>query len=318
MVRGTTSRTTFTPSETPREHIDDVEKHVHTHLFGIAPNGSGSAFLKAALATCRATWNLRREGEDAFGYAGPRTRWPTRVAVIAARVLAAARLRGPAQFLDHPAVLIWASEQRWIDLLTDPSSYDWPRTRKAWYHEAFARSPDASVFYTKTPHHLLLVNDLVRHFRNAKFLFMVRNPYAVCEGICRRYREPERFPGGLLRPQIPNLREAAARHVATCLEWQRRNIQAHGDRGVFFTYETMCAEPERTAQAIRALAPELDDLNLRQRLSLTRYSEMLTDMNARQIARLGAEDFAAFNRVFREREDILAWFGYRIMEGVDA
>ena len=76
----------------------------------------------------------------------------------------------------------------------------------------------------------------------------------------------------------------------------------------------MCAEPERTAQAIRALAPELDDLNLRQSLPVKgRYHEMLTDMNARQIARLGAEEFAAFSRVFREREDVLSWFGYRIM-----
>ena len=76
----------------------------------------------------------------------------------------------------------------------------------------------------------------------------------------------------------------------------------------------MCAEPERTAQAIRALAPELDDLNLRQRLPVKdEYHEMLTDMNARQIARLSAEEFTAFNRVFREREDVLSWFGYRIM-----
>ena len=41
---------------------------------------------------------------------------------------------------------------------------------------------------------------------------------------------------------------------------------------------------------------------------------MLTDMNARQIARLGAEEFAAFNRVFRKHEYLLAEFGYRIMQ----
>ena len=267
----------------------DVEKLVGAHLFGIAPNNSGSTFLKKALAACRATWNLDREGQNVFGYVGPIPRLPA----------------------------LWASEQRWVDLLTDPRSYDWPRTRKAWYFQAFARSSEASVFYTKSPPHLLLVNDLARHFRNAKFLFMVRNPYAVCEGICRRYREPERpFPGGPW-PRVPNLLEAAARHVAVCLKWQRRNLQAYGDRGVFFTYEAMCAEPERTAQAIRALAPELDDLDLRRRLPVRRQHEVLADMNAREVARLGAEEFAAFNRVFREREDVLAWFGYRVMEGAD-
>ena len=36
----------------------DVERRVGTHLFGIAANNSGSTFLKAALATSRATWNL--------------------------------------------------------------------------------------------------------------------------------------------------------------------------------------------------------------------------------------------------------------------
>ncbi len=35
---------------------------------------------------------------------------------------------------------------------------------------------------------------------------------------------------------------------------------------------------------------------------------------ARQIVRLGAEDLAAFNRVFRRHEDVLAHFGYAVMD----
>ena len=267
----------------------EVERRVGTHLFGISANNSGSTFLRAALATSRATWNLHWEGQMMLGYVGPDILSP------------------------HPATLLWASERRWIDLLTDPRSYDWPRTRKAWYFQAVARSPDASVFYTKTPAHLLLVDELARHFHNAKFLFMVRNPYAMCEGICRFYRcgRPRGWPS-----PIGNLPEAAARHAVACMAWQRRNLAAHGHRGVFFTYETMCAEPERVAREIRALVPELDDLNLRQRLRVKgSYHEMLTDMNARQIARLDAEDVAAFNRVFRRHEDLLARFGYAVMEG---
>ena len=269
----------------------EVESRIGTHLFGISANNSGSTFLRAALATSRATWNLDREGQMMLGYVGPNILWP------------------------HPAVLLWASEQRWIDLVTDSRSYDWPRTRKAWYFQAIARDPDACVFYTKTPAHLLLVDELVRHFHNAKFLFMVRNPYAVCEGICRFYRDGRPY-GRPLPPPPENLPEAAARHAVICMAWQRRNLEAHGHRGVFFTYETMCAEPERVVRDIRTLVPELDDLDLRQRLWVKgQYHEMLTDMNARQIARLGAEDLAAFNRVFRRHEDVLAHFGYAVMEG---
>ena len=43
---------------------------------------------------------------------------------------------------------------------------------------------------------------------------------------------------------------------------------------------------------------------------------MLTDMKARQMARLDAAPVAAFNRVFRPHRDVLAYFGYDIMDGV--
>ena len=134
---------------------------------------------------------------------------------------------------------------------------------------------------------------------------MVRNPYAVCEGIFRQY--------GFLSHKFEalaefmgtgrSLPEAAATHAVNCLARQRRNLErrlrpeagearrgapiVRPGRGVFFSYETMCARPQRTARAIEAAAPALNDLELRLRLPVKgRYREMLTDMNARQIERL--------------------------------
>ena len=127
-------------------------------------------------------------------------------------------------------------------------------------------------------------------------------------GICRNLR---RHPLGPERA----LPAAAARHVVACFELQRRNLDLWGGRSVFFTYEAMCGEAQRVAERIRALVPELDDLNLRRRLAVKgRYDEMLTDMNARQIARLDAARIASFNRVFRAHRDLLASFGYGLME----
>ena len=164
----------------------------------------------------------------------------------------------------------------------------------------------------------MLVDPLARHFRNARFLFMVRNPYAVCEGICRNLRL-RRALGWHTAPEAAQagvrLELLAARHVATCLEYQRRNVEAFGERGRFFTYEAMCAEPERVAREVRALAPALDDLNLRRRLPVHQsYHEMLTDMNARQLARLAPGQVAAFNRVFRRHRAVLDYFGYEVMD----
>ena len=260
-----------------------MERLIGTHLFVIVPNQSGSTFLQIALSTCRATWNLSWEGQHALGYVGP--------------TVGRGRLRG--------ALKVWASRPQWRDVLTDATLYDWPRTRRAWYFQAWARDPRASVFVTKSPSHLLLVDELARHFVNAKFLFMVRNPYAVCEGICRVVKQRRiSLPGA-------NVPEAAAKHVVACLDRQRRNVERHGGRGIFFTYETMCADPESAARETRRLVPELDDVELRQRLPIKgRYDEMLTDMTARQIARLEPRQIEAFNGVFRAHADVLAHFGY--------
>ena len=273
----------------------DLEDLVDTHLFGICPNNSGSTFLMRALATSRATWNLSNEGQFALGFRGPASEKAASVAGL------------------PRTGLLWAYRQEWIDIFTDPRHYDWPRIRKAWRFLAFARDSGASVFYTKTPSHLLIVDQLVRHFRNAKFLFMVRNPYAVCEGI-RRAIVFRPLGHGAWATEGADPMEVAATHVVNCLKWQRHNLETHGNRGVFFTYEVMCAEPERVAQDIHALVPAIDDLNLRQRLPLKQHHEMLTDMNARQIACLDAEQIAALNRVFRVHRDTLDYFGYDLME----
>ena len=276
----------------------DLEARVRTHLFCISPNHSGSTFLQLALATCRGTWNLHLEGEQTLGFVGPRP-------------LLLSGLPRPNKF--------WALHPRHLERLADPGLYNWPRTRKAWYFQAYARSPDASVFVVKSPRNLFQLDMLVQHFRNAKFLFMVRNPYAAAEGVCRSYRS--KFPEGVppAGQRRVSLEGWAATHLANCLAQQRRNLQGFADRGAFFTYEAMCAQPERVAQAIKQLVPELDELNLRQRLPVKRlYNEMLTDMNARQLARLDPEQIAAMNAVFRPRRELLEHFGYDLMDASGA
>ena len=264
----------------------DLGRVITTHLFGITMNHAGSTLLMRAVGACRAVWSLPSEGQFALGYAGPE--------------LERGRLTG--------ALKIWASRARWRGALSDPDAYDWARIRAAWYFQARARDPAAPVFFTKSPPHLLVVDELARHFPNPRFLFLVRNPYAVCEGICRFRETSGRGPFDGSLPEV------AARHTVMCLDYQRRNVAAQRDRGVFFTYERMCAEPERVAEMVRGLVPEVDDLDLRRpRRIKGRYHETLRDMNAQQIARLKPDRIAAFNRVFRPRRDLLDYFGYEML-----
>lgn len=271
----------------------DLERLVDTHLFCVVPNHGGSSFLRTALETSRATWNLTFDGPWMSGYAGPH--WK------------------PLPNFPMPGK-VWAAEPHWVAQITDPKLHDWQRTRRAWYFQAHAWQPEASVFVEKSVRNPAQVEMLASNFRNAKFLFVVRNPYAVCEGIWRTFRQ--RHPrltsadawGG--RP----FEEVVARHVLNILLMQARNLDAFGHRGIFLTYEELCREPEQVARRIRALVPAIDDLDLRQRLSVKQaYDEPLTDMNGKQIARLNARQLAAFNRVFAPARHLIERFGYELL-----
>ena len=274
--------------------VHDLERTIRTHLFVVCPGHSGSTFLRKALATSRAVWSLPGEADGM-----PGCMWP-------------APLKSPGM---PRASKFWAASQAGIDRLTDPGGYDWPRNRKAWYFMARARDSKAPVFVAQAARALFQVEMLVSSLRNARFLFMVRNPYAAGEGICRIYREKNGADPAPTVWQGRRLEEWAATQLVNCLVRQRRNVEVHGKRGAFFTYEAMCAEPERVGREIRALVPALDDLNLRRRLPVKgRYDEMLTDMNARQIGRLTAGQVAAFNRVFGEHRDLFDHFGYEMLD----
>ena len=276
----------------------DLASTVSTHLFCVSPSHAGSNFLKGVMAISKATWiskARRNESHAAPGFVGPE--------------------------LPFPTSFIAVNPQK-IALVANPEGYDWPRNRRAWYFLAQAKDPAATVFFARSTRFLFQTHMLAQHFRNPRFLFMVRNPYALCEGLCRQYRanfgeNAERFRQ--LSMGDKSLEEYAATHYVRCLAQQRENLEKHGGRGAFFSYEEMCAVPERVARKIQALAPALDDLNLRQRIPVKNlYDEMLTDMNVRQIARLSGAQLRAINRVFRPHRQLLHHYGYELIEDASA
>ena len=264
----------------------DLDRLVQTHLFIISPNNSGSTFLSGALARSVHTWNLVREGQHTFGFAGPATR-------------------------GTEVPLVWASVPEWVAQFSDPTAYDWAATRKAWYFQAYSQSPEASVFVTKAPPFLLVVDQLVEAFRDVRLLFMVRDPYAVAEGIVRRR---ERLPGATREAAL----RQAGRHLVTCFARQAENVARYVDeegRGVFFTYERLCADTDGVQAEVERLVPVLDDLDLGQRVAVKgMYDEPLRDMNAEQVARLTAADVAVLNEEFGPHATVFEHFGYRLLE----
>ncbi len=276
-----------------RSRLQERGARIKTHLFIISPNNSGSTFLKNALATSRKTWNLQREGQNTFGFRGPRTSGPSR--------------RLPPS--------IWAARDRWLQILADEREYDWVHTRKAWYLQAFALDPErAEVFVEKSPPFLVHPHSLRDNFPNARFLFLVRNPYAVSESIIRREKGLARnLPLGEALKE-DGIHDLAAMHIVNCFKYQRENIERFGDVGAFFTYERMCRDHGAVEERIGALVPALDDLNLDRKLAVKgTYHERLRDMNRDQIGRLTSLDMEKLNRTFRPYRELLGFFGYGLM-----
>jgi len=260
--------------------IGGGEGAIRRHLFLLAPNNSGSTFLAAALGQCAGAWSLPREGQHVTGFHGPSSRGTgTR--------------------------LLWAATPAAIATFRDPAAYDWDRTRRAWHFHARARHADAETLVVAAPPFLLIADRLAAAFPNAAFLIMVRNPYAVAEGIIRR--------GAEAGPVAPgdSLATTAARHIAAAFAAQAANRTALGDRATVFTYEEMCRTPAAVATRIAGLVPAFADLELDRSLPVKgRYHEPLRDMNADQIARLTPAQLADLNRVFDDHRSLLGGFGY--------
>lgn len=258
-----------------------LETQITTHLFVLCPNNSGSTFLKNALRSSAHTWNLSREGQRTFGFVGPRGR-------------------------DSNRQLIWAGKPEWATEYADPANFDWEASKRAWYAQAVANDPGATVMVEKSPPFLLIPDQLCAAFRNARFVLMVRDPYATYEGIIRR-----RVPNPPNNDDDP--RVLAAQHVMACFEQQRRNVDELADRSTFFTYEALCAEPARCAQQLAALVPELADVDLDRRVPVKgMYDERLRNMNDDQIANLADADREVATEVFAGHVDVVRSFGYEL------
>ena len=245
-------------------------------------------------ATSRATWNLPREGQ---AVTASRTRH------LAARP--AARTGG------FPAG-IWAAEQRWLDALTDEGACDWRRAREAWYFQAYAR--DHPPHRCSPPNRRRSCSTSARWRATSAMpdsCSWCATPTRSARASAGPARAPRPGPGSRPATCPRPLRFTSPPAWPGSAATSRRTASA----GSSSPTRRCARSPSGWRTRFRALVPALDDLNLRRRLAVKRYDEMLTDMNARHIARLDAEQLAAFNRVFRRHRDVLDYFGYDIVDG---
>ncbi|MDJ0624844.1 MAG: sulfotransferase [Candidatus Caenarcaniphilales bacterium] len=253
--------------------IEEVYKEINLNLFIISPNNSGSTFLSKAISCCSQVAHLPIEGQHLPCWAGPSI---------------------PAAGLN----LIWGAEKfNYVRTLQNPQNYNWSQIKKCWYSNIRSKSNNFSLFLEKSPPHLTRVEMLENNFHNSRFVFLMRNPFAIAESIVR------------YRSKVENILEIAASHIVTCFYLQKENYKKYPD-SLKINYEEMCDNPIATEQKIISYFPELYDLKLDQQLKVKSYNERLRNMNQEQIARLSNQQLKKLSLIFSQHKPLFNFFGY--------
>lgn len=195
---------------------------------------------------------------------------------------------------------LWWKVYDQMQAFTDESSSERlaEQVKKDWAIIYDTRQP---VFLEKSVSNVVRIPWLAKHFPNALFISIVRNGYAVAEGIQRKSKK-----SGL---PLPN--GLTIYPIAWCAQqWLTSNQLAEVELGKLpqervlqLTYEQFCDKPadwlEKTGQFIG-----LDDV-------AAQPTEHIRNMNASSINRLSVSDKKEINQVAAE---MLRHYGYPILD----
>jgi hypothetical protein len=173
-------------------------------------------------------------------------------------------------------------------------NYNWQEIKNGWRkHWDYSKS----VLVEKSTTNLYRKNILEKNFKNSKFIVMIRNPYAVCEGIKRKHNVDVSY---------------AIDHWIDTADQQIKNISSNS---LFFTYEELCEKTYSVVNKILLFIPQLKNLNYKIKLNRPRYEDLigLENMNKKQIEKLTTEDIKKINEKLKYKLDLLELCGYKLI-----
>ena len=167
--------------------------------------------------------------------------------------------------------------------------------------------PDALIRLQKTPNDTYRIPMMQPYF-NAKWIIMVRNPYAWLESTIEKFLKRNVNPS--------DQAEEIATHIIRTYEIQKENQAFLGDKAYTMTFEDFVANEDKHTEGLKLWMPELSDLTFKGECRVkdkTVYG--LTNNNAERIALLrtipGALD--KFNTLFKPHEAVINSWGYELI-----
>lgn len=195
---------------------------------------------------------------------------------------------------------MWAGREELFRLTEESTGPDPIRVKKEWGMRLDRRKP---VLLEKSPPNTIRVRWLQRHFAPAYFVAIVRNGYAVAEGITRK-ADPRH-----LRDSWPIGQSA--------WQWRRSNEVLEDDAPqlqhlLWTRYEDLTRDPVAELNRITDFigVQRFVNFNPKASFSVHERSEPLKDLNDVSIAKLSPSDIHQVNEV---AGDMLKRYGYPLL-----
>jgi hypothetical protein len=196
---------------------------------------------------------------------------------------------------------MWVGREDLFRLSNVDVGPDSVRIKKEWGMRLDLSKP---VLLEKSPPNSARTLWLQEHFENAHFIGIVRNGYAVAEGI-RRKADPQHLPNSWSIEQ-------------TATQWARSNeILEEDSKNLkhfkWVKYEDLAREPHKALNSIADFLslPSFSDFNNEASLSIHEREQSVRDLNDESIRRLSQEDIAAINKIAGDSLDL---YGYTRIE----
>ncbi len=199
---------------------------------------------------------------------------------------------------------MWAGREELFRLTEKDTGPDPARVKKEW---GMRLDTGKHVLVEKSPSNSVRLRWLNHHFQPACFICIIRNGYAVAEGI-RRKADPKHLRNGWPI-------EMAAH------QWRRTYEVLESDsvylkRFLFVKYEDLVGDPVKELNRIAdflGIKP-FKKFNNRMELAIHERNEPIRDLNPASISRLTPEDICVINNVAKET---LIRYGYSVIEDYD-
>jgi hypothetical protein len=254
-----------------------------TNLFVLCMNNSGSTLLEKYLSTSPNVVDLPETNGVATSSEGHN---------IAKGFMPHPR--------DHGVLGIWTEKK---DVFRDKKLYNWQKIKEAWAAGWKSCAPlDGKILLEKSPPNPIRADLLDEEFSNPYFIAMMRNPYAVCEGIRRR---------------LGYSVERSAEHWGKVGEVQIDNIKSIKNI-IYLSYEDLCENQEESCRKINNFIPNINIQEFTGTFSghhsiLGKKEMEIVNLNNLQIKNLSKSDIKSINNILARYSKEMQFFNYKFM-----